>query len=802
LREKTYTFIDKGNIHEVDEVLVINLNGTQKRFPLETRGQDKWLPQFDFPFIVFNKLPNEYDSAVTALAENLKELSYDDLLARYAGRRNYTQVFNDSGAGGANVTLGALQIGNKFIDAVQLEEVFEEAKRTAYESSRAMLHAFPEWTVTPDTSPEEESEILFDVAFHALDIIYAYIYFNKWYQFQIGTVLAADIFYGKQTMFTKKPSMTDLQCLRHIFSIFNLKPWGPDHVYTMSYFQAHVLYFGTDCLRAQQQGFDLDALSDSQGALSMGTIIEYLIRTFEGDDNYLGWFNRLGFVSATAEFPARVPLRNRSMWDALRSAEEGVGNKTNVGFLTVLFSHENKQDIIIANSPAEIIFGNAKKLFEWENRTPAQLASVYAQDSVRGLTFLWDMGTEAMRSDLTAWVNSPVAFTFDTGELINRVNKDFNDPDNSFCHGLMRSMSLETSSWMTSPTENGVAVGIGGKLKALVVLIQNSLGSEYTISHEVIHRFDNFIVFKNKFRYSKEQIATLFQNDNETIHINFYFDSTAKNWNALPPEHPEELASYTRNYLDLLYIWNLEKAKLVFRLPLEEQLKHVYIGEFSNVSVEPSLLPNETECQLIDALAEKTRVSSLTMTARRATQDELLRMSIDPDADDFMTHIFKQHIILPSNTTKDEYVIVNQGAYQGVAFHKDAYFNIPYTGGEWVGPTSDPTVLGFTYLWSFAAIAANGWVGLHDFHSDEHGRQDVDVLPQALSITVSPEDYLLACYHNVEQKMANNALKLYTRDEVRTLVENNLDADAPAKSAFIAHFMENTNTLFESIYRT
>nr|WP_241390668.1 hypothetical protein [Serratia proteamaculans]ULG17714.1 hypothetical protein F28p_00044 [Serratia proteamaculans] len=797
--KKISTYLDKSSIDDIHQILVIFKNGDKQKHTLTKKNNDIFIAPSDNPLISFQRLPNEDDSATIALAEHLIDMSYDDLLLRYAGRRDYTQVFGDAGSDTTNVTLKGLQIGSKFIDAIQLESIFDEIKQSPHFHARRMLHAFPEWTITPETTPEEENEILFDVAFHSREIIYSYIYFRKWYNYDIGGINVADLFYGKQSIFSKDDSSTDLQCLKNVFSNFDKRPWGPDNVYTMSYFQAELIYHGVDSLYHNGKGFDHNGIKDADGTLSMGSIIEYLIRVFNDSEDYLGWFEGLGFVTATANFPERVNLNNRTLWEALRSAEKGVGNKVNVGFLTALCSLDNKQDIIISNSPADIIFGNAKKLFPWESRTPAQLANIYAEDATRALTFFWDVGNDTIKNQLIAWIASPVSFTFDTGELIDGNKKEFTDPDNTYTCGLMRAISLECSSRMTDPAINGVAMSPGGGLKPNIVLAQNSLGSEYTISHESMHRFDPFVLAGSTSRYSLEQMAVLFQNDMDTIHINFYHNSLTKNWNGIPPQTPAEFGAYTRNYLDLIYIWNLEKAKAVFNLPVDQQIKYVYVGDFSRTKTQVESIIESYQRALNGP--ETLAVGELIMTARKISIDELSAMDINPTSPDFIKKLFVNHIILPADTSRDEYVVTDQHSYKAIPFNKDAFFNIPFTGGDWVGETTDNSITGFTFLWAFESIAARGWSGLQGFYSKAFGSTDLDALQGALGISISPDEYLMERYNFIDIKMNNDLLKFYNREKIHTLVTDNLDNDAGVKTEFIAHFVSNTNNLFGDIYK-
>jgi hypothetical protein len=797
---------DRNILQKINKVMLIKDAGSVEYHNVRCNEESLIFTDTNEDIVQIRLLPLESDPVVDFLSNYINQLTFESLLGHYNGIRYWQEAFAGVGNTTIKASLGSNQIGDeREIELTQVEDVFYEVQETAEQSARNMLHAFPEWTVTQETSGEELAAILKEVEEYKNDIVFSWIYFRRWYRYFIQGVRVSDLMYGRLSLFSKDNRQSNLQILKSVFQIFNMRPYGGvDYFYTSCFFQADIFYKDSNSLYGSNKGFDNPDLRDVNGILSMGSIVEFLIRIFAGHDDYQGWFESLGFYTATSRFDTSLPLENKSLWQALRSGEQGIGQRFNPAFITALLAVKYKDGVIVANSPAEIILGNSTRLASGESRSPEELAQLYVDNALRPLQFYWDTGDEKVRENLKAWLIAPVTFTIDCGEIVGNNQRDFYDPENIFCYELMPAVSLESCSYMSWLGSNGTTLTVKNA-NPMVIMGLKSLVEEFTVSHELAHRYDaKFVSYDGGVRYSGEEMAPFFQNDTETIRLNNTYFSKSNYWNQRPPVSHEELVSYTSNYLDLIYIWNLEKAKAVFRLNPVEQRKHVYIGSFDTPSSsDVELFIHKENLQIPKEVSSYLKLADTTkLIARRITEEQLNTIALDPEAEDFIDKLVENHIIIPYSLRADEYVAADLSLNNsGVDVQRHAFFNIPYTGGDWASSITEPTVFGFSSYWCYETISQKGWAGMNGFRSKKHGTTDLAALQGTLGIDYAPEQYLIEKYKAAQEKLNSDSLLLYTKEELRKIINDNIDNDGERKTEFIATFIKNCNNLFDSIYK-
>lgn len=737
--------------------------------PLQESDESKRIEGVNFPILEREKVGDESSESYQYLLKYFKEVHLDEILEVFGGRQTYASLFPDYW----DMSLGGLQIGDdREIDSAQLDENFDKLQGNPEETIANILYTFPELTETTNMTSEEKGNVLSFVQENKEELIFAYTYLKRWFNYEVGNVSINEIIYGNASAFNTDQGTSNLEALQNMIEIFKSKPY-----FISSYYIDYIFFTSNSSLMRQGKGFDIDEIQDNNNMYTMGSLIEYFIRIYEGPDtDYNGWLKEQGFVIGEADIDERVGIENLYLptWEALRSFEYRIFNEyddmeyrsTSGAFLTILLSVPDRSGISISNGANGIAIGNTTLLRSDQNKSAEEYARQYAEDQTRFMEFLWDQSLTDNDRKLMMQkeANEGYRIRYDAGERVEgKWEKDVYSTESTYLHYYLMAASPQCTSLITLDWVNGIV-----DWNNTLVMVINPLSDEYTAAHEVTHVYQHILNSGYDLRLDIETPAYIAQTDPERLTINYYFESEGDAWNKTVPRTEEELKSYAQGYLDAIYAWNIEKAKTIFSMDLDDQVGKVYQG-FNNSSA---------------------------ATAKQLSKSEIEKMEIDVHADDFLEKLIEYNIVLPADTKKSE---IPEDSFLMIV--QDAFFFIPYEEGERRSSRKlNGEDNGAEYIWMFEAMANRGMDGYVDFVTTKLARTDTEIIRTFSEDNLSPEEYLLNRYTEVEGKVNNNQLKLYTNEELSKLVSENIDNDKSAKINFVHDYMERTNNFFDDIY--
>lgn len=683
-----------------------------------------------------------------------------------------------------------LQIGeNRKIDVFQLDMKYQEIQANAAEVAAEIVNSFPE-LADKDALEQKIAEIVF-----------TYTNLHRWYDYQIGGMEVADVMFARQSLFSAKNDLSEYQHLLNYMEKLKATPWSdknPGTPYAYSQFIAFAPFEGEDSLKNEGKGFDNEELLAEDGKVYMSSFLEYLIRTFEGTEDYDAWFERQGFVTATSYLPDDIEASStgKPLWQAMKSLEAKHGNQLSSAYITVLLSVSDRAKIIISNSANGLYFSNVDKQLVTTDETPEEQAQRYADNNNNMFKFILKTGTTEQKELLNTRLQEPTWYTFDAGEVessfandsekllnghaekqkdsnITSVTKNVYDTDNVYLNQFIQAVSPKSGGYLTRADANGVLSSVNGN--TVIHLSLNSLNSEYTIAHEETHRMQSVLNGKEKLRGSLEIPAVLSETNEYglgMVSLNYFYSNSAfSDWNTQIPDSEEDVKNYSKNMLDLIYAWNIEKAKQLFSKSIDEQTGKVYQGFYDTSEPE--------------------------MMVKRVSKATLEDLAIDPDAADFIEKLVKNKIILPANTSKEQFTYESGSPYSTIPVKTDAIFYLEQTGVDELA-SEENLLPGWAQSWALEFIGNKGMQGYVDFFTEKYGKSDGEVIQAVFG--KSGADYLIDRYTDVANKVKSNQLKNYPEKDLAALVSDHLANDRNAKMDFIKQAIADNNNLFDSIY--
>lgn len=765
---QVFSYLDSTNIHELKSLLIILENDEKITKPIEKDEYNNLLFSDNLNLLIpIENLFRNNENHINYLSDFIQETSMEDLVEPFGGMTNYEEIYGEE-----YYSLLGAQIGEqKKIDTFQLSDTYRDIQKNSLEVARNIIQSFPELAEV-----EISLELLKE---KAGELIFSYTYFHRWYNFQVEDVWISDIFFSNQNLFSNKEDTSNYtKLLEYIDKLKskNLTSQGIDGMpYAYSYFLAFAPFEGTDSLRNEKKGFDRSEIAKEDGEVTMSSLLEYLIRTFTGSTNYDGWLKNQGFIISMQRLEGIT--RTNSAWQSLKSLENGHGTHLSSSYIPILLSVTDRSKIILSCGENSINFSNSSKLFDKTLLTPQQLADLYANRNNNMIKFIFDTGTEKQIDMLNEWLNGPVWYTFDMGEVETQWEslKDFFNPENIYINQFVLAANPRGANFMTMENVNGIAPGIGYGLRPAIYYSQNSILDEFSVAHEETHRMKSLLIEGEEMRGNAESHAVVSEPDKYEeggLNINYYFnESDYSTWNRVPPTSELELKTYAKSQLDLIYAWNIEKARQIFSESLEVQSQKVFAASYNSEMTE--------------------------YTITKLSEEELKKLAINPDQPDFLEKLIKYNIVLPADTSKESFSYFTDSGYSVIPLKKDAFFYMPYSGnGD--GEKVTGILEGWTSLWLFEFMGETGMRGYADYLTANLGESDKEVILKQTGKT--PEEYLLSRYQEVDKKVKSNLLKDYSYEQFQNLVSENIENDTTARSEFFQERIAATNNLFSGIY--
>lgn len=761
------TYVDKESYDKITGIQIHFSDETFELFSFLTSNDEstRMIKDIPFPILQLECLPEGEDAATEMIKDRIQYTSYEQLLLPFGEHVTYDRL--DS-----KFILGDKQVGNnRQIDTVQLEETFNDIKTQSSNVARRIAHMFPELVLVETDTEVLRNEKLATITENISELLLVYTFVNRWFDYSIGNVRIADVIFSKSSLFSKTQEKTEFERILDLMDVLKSESFvdQPGNPYLMTMNIESSFLHPTHGLRGRDLGYNSSKLADLKGNVSMGTMLEFLIRTFVHSNDYSKWFEEQGFVTATEFIDKSVEIEGirKNIWEAMRTIEDPK-SKISPSFLTILLSVKDRSAIIVSNGANTINFGHVnKQLPNAAGVSPKELASHYAKNNNRLMKFIWDMADEERKKLLQEDVSKGVGVTFDSGE-IEDGKKDIFNPENHYLHDFLLPVSPTAVSRSTQAI-NGIVVQT--KPKNILIMSMNNLYSEYTVSHEETHRHKELLNGGVNQRTDIEDTATMAEADEYDeyrLNLNYYYQSMYEDWNRRPPETQQELKNYAQGMLDLNMVWNIEKAKAIFSLPLTEQVGKVY--------------------QATD---------SIKGTFKKISLEELEQLRINVKDATFIQKLVDNNIMLPSVPGDDTitYNLVNGNGK--VPFKRDALFNIPYTTEK----DNANSFYGWDQIWHFLAMEIAGMEGYIDFIDDEVGQKDDTAIKKILGTNSSPKEYWIEKYKKVEQNLVNRKFKLDTQSNLHELIVSSIGNDFEARMAFQKKYIQETDSLFTGIYQ-
>ncbi|MGX7274391.1 Ig-like domain-containing protein [Enterococcus haemoperoxidus] len=760
------TYVDKEIYNKISGIQIHFSDGSFEALPfLSTENEAiRMIEDIPFPILQLDYLPEVDDEATARIQDKIQATSYEQLLIPFGEHVTYDMLDK-------KFILGDKQVGNnRQIDTVQLESTFNDIKAQSTNVARKIAHMFPELVLVRTDNEYFRKEKLDTITENISELLLVYTFINRWFDYSIGNVRIPDVIFSKSSLFSKTQEKTDFERILDLVHVLKSESFvdQPGNPFLMTMNIESSFLHPTHGLRGKDIGYNISELADSKGKVSIGTMLEFLIRTFVHSNDYSKWFEEQGFVTATEFIDKSVEIEGirKNIWEAMRTIEDPK-SKISPSFLTILLSVKDRSAIIVSNGANTITFGHVNKQLPNTARvSPKELASHYAKNNNRLMKFIWDMADEERKKLLQEDVSNGVGVTFDSGE-IEDGKKDVFNPENHYLHDFLLPVSPTVASRSTQAI-NGIVVQT--KPKNILIMGMNNLYSEYTVSHEETHRHKELLNGGVNQRTDIEDTATMAEADEYDeyrLNLNYYYQSMYEDWNRRPPETQQELKNYAQGMLDLNMVWNIEKAKTFFSLPLEEQVGKIY--------------------KATDAIKG---------TFKKISLDELKQLQINVNDETFVQKLVDNNIMLPSVPGDDTitYNLVNGNGK--VPFKRDALFNIPYTTEK----DSVNSFYGWDQIWHFLAMETAGMEGYIDFINDEVGQKDDSAIKKILRTSSSPKEYWIEKYKKVEQNLVNRKFKLDTQSNLHELIVSSMGNDFDARMAFQKKYIQETDSLFTGIY--
>lgn len=776
--EKKSIYVDQNNFNQLESILILYSDGSTEEHPLtlEEETQEYWVDFVSFPIIQFNVIGQVENELIAILESAIQTTDLDSILNQFGGRYSVDVAY-----GSPNYVLGELQIGdNKKIDSIQLDWMYESIQLNAKESAKEMINSFPELAKFHLLPQNEKNLAVQDMRNNASKYIMTYAFTKRWFNYSIGGVEISQLMYAGGSIFSEDSNQTDMDVFNGIVSRFEYHLWPetPGNPLTFPYFIEHLLFNNEYGMRGLNLGFNGAHIENENGIPYISSLLEYLIRTFENTTDYNGWLEDQGFVTSidTLENQSYLDGGNSSHWDGLKAIESKTGNLLSPAIMTILLSVPSKNEMMLGRAANVTIFAHATSFGGEVSETPQELIYRYSKEANNFTKFILDVGTETQVSKMKETISSKYVSIWDAGERIGTsAYKDFFNPNYTYIHFFLQAVSPYHAIKATESGINAVAMSNPSR----IVFGVGDLRTEYTISHEMTHIYQG-ILSDGTSRVNLENTATISENPaiygQDVIALNYYYNSTGDRWNQSVPENSAELEAYTKNYLDLIYAWNIEKANILFSSKNNEFDRHIYQLRFD----------------------EQTKATF----AERLSSDEIQNMKIYPEDPNFLTKLVENKIILPANINSDKIEYTSgesyaSGSYSKIPTLEDAFFYFPYTGSDFSSGTDRTSMDGWNHVWGFESMGQSGLKGYSDFYGGEGN--DLDALRDNFGID-NPEKYLVSRYSEVQKLVENNRLKLHTLDDITLLIHNNIKNDKKAKVDFAKLYLKETNSLFDGIY--
>lgn len=713
-------------------------------------------PTILFQDIVIYESNNEStEEIVNDLSTKIKSIDLDTLLKPYGGRLPATTAMGDS-----SLYLREIHVADSNqIDIYNLDYALEDLQTNSKQTAEKLLAPFTDYHLFDSLSSSEKIAFKDKINRDFNSLLFAYLYFYKWYGYEIGNVKVNDLIYAKSDLFSKDIISSE-DSLYKLIEGFSDDPWPTVEGYPWVYslFQTEYIFDATSGLRSNNRGFTLDQFSEG----TISCILEYLIRILEGTSDYNNWFTNQGFIIAYGESTGIDILDNQQhdVWTTLKYFERGVINKKyahetyNPSIFTILLSMENRNSVSLAVSSNDLTFvmdyGDTSK-----NKTITQTV---ANDKNAFLSFIWNTGTEQVKNSLQSMVESNwIYINIDTGELNSDGKKNFYLRSSYFLRDFLTPLSYVVAKNSSS--------NIGGVALSHSVILAGSyasLSSEYTISHESTHLYDEIMLGGESLRIDAENIATLVENQAniygwDTPTLNYYYSNTQTDgWNRTIPENNKELKNYTKNFLDLNTAWNIAYAEYIFN-NIEENYDKVY-----QINYSPDNGSN--------------------VVATRMSKEDINALNIDTKSSDFISKLVENRIFLPTDNQSNEITISTGYGYDLLSYRRNAFFYVPAAKDQNFKDYPKNYIDAITHFWLFESMATTGMDGYRDYATNTLGEDDFTILSTIFG--KDPSDYLIDQYRTVQAKVSSNQLIDYSYKELQEEVKTGNKAD------FIQTYME------------
>lgn len=774
------TYVSVDHLNETSKVRIVYKGGTTEDKMVTYKEGELFLASYSEPIVSFGSTNQLATQLMDTLDQRLSTVTMDELLKPYGGKLSFAEAFNSP-----NTVLGEVQIGNKRdIDPVNLSETLTDIQRNSKKTAEKIISLFPEWSMIDSYSDVEKKDIQSNFTKSIDSYIMAYLYMNRWFNFKIDETPAWELMFGGQSLFSDDTGKSDLELLDNFIKVMNFDPWPnvPGSPLIFNFLGASLFFDSTYGVQKQTLGFNISELQSGSPGQKVTHMIEYMIRTIKQTTDYSTWFKSLGF-NIVEDYSVDIPNAKRNIWQAIVAMSGDKFNAITIsGFaLPVLLSVHKPEDILIVNTPCILQFSGVNKNGAANELSPQKRGELFATRANALLKFL--IGTKMTTQEKLGekFKEHPLS-VFNSGEFEGYRQKDMYNPENTYLHDFILNLSPSIASTETDPRENASST------PRFQVFSLGNMETKYTIAHEMNHAFGGQFVTDDVWRVNGEQPAVVGEDNsygNDMYAINWMYADETNNlyWNNKIPETEEQLKNYAHNTLDLSYMWDVEKARQIFSLPLSQRYGKIYQMRYFNT--------------------EKTSGTE----AVKLSNEEVQALSIDPQKKDFIKKLFDNKIILPQNETKDKFTISTNGQpYTRIPFKRDSYFVSAYTGapGTEILKYKTDVLTGWENFWDFEATGQFGTNGYKDvYRKNSESNEDKEVYEKIFK-TKDLENYLVQRHQEAFDSIINNQLvnNITYENLVESVQESINNPNSKPKINWIGQYILQNNDLFDSIKKT